>query len=145
MNRTLEVRETTSLNEITSILLDDEIYERLADDDCPKREDFQFMDPFHSQYFGGYVDGQLMGMIIHHDGKIHVNILKDFRKEYKSEFLRKALSMIDRSRIYAEIPDLYPSIIAFAKSEGFREESVIKNKFRKNGVAYDTHIMVYEK
>lgn len=137
----IEIREP-SREEIKSILTDPEIYDRITDDDCPSREDYEFSDPFGSQYFGGYVDGRLIGVVIHHDGEIHVNILKDFRREHKSELLREALKRIDRDEVRAEIPSLFPSIIQFAKDEGFREERIVKDGYRKNGKTYDTLIMV---
>lgn len=145
MASNLEIREVTDPGEITSILTDQEIYDRIADDNCPPREQFKLHDPFGSQYFGGYADGKLIGLIIHHDGKIHVNILKDFRKAHKREFLRSVLSRIESGRIWCEIPGLFPQIVRFAEDEGFREEKIIKDKYVKNGKHYDTHVMVYAK
>lgn len=141
----LEILEVRNLAEVKAILTDEEIYDRIADDDCPSREEYEFVDPFHAEYIGGYLDGKLIGLVIHHDGEIHVNILKDYRKQFKSELLRGALQRINRAKVWAEIPSLFPSIIQFAKDEGFREDRVIKGGFQKHGKTYDTHILVYER
>ncbi len=141
----LEIRDVTDEEEIKSILTDEEIYGRITHDDCPDRKDYIFRDPFESRFIGGYVDGKIIGLVVYHDNKIHVNVLKPYRKVYKRELLRGSLGMIDAPVIFAEIPSLFPQIIVFAESEGFREIDVIKGGFKKNGKSYNTHIMVYEK
>lgn len=139
----LEIKEVSDPEEIKAIILDDEIYDRITDDTCPKKEDYVF-DSIGAQFFGGYLDGKLIGLVIHHDGEIHVNILKEYRKDYKTELVRGAFNKIDRPNVWAEIPLLFPSIIKFAEDEGFKQEKVIKDGFLKNGKTYDTVIMVKE-
>lgn len=143
MNHTLKVRETIDEEEIKSILLDDEIYDRITDDFCPDKEDYVLYK--QAKFIGGYVDGKIVGLVIHHDREIHMQVLKQFRREHKRDLLHQAIELIDDDRIYAEIPALFPSVIEFAKQEGFKEDKIIKDCYLKNGKTYDTHIMVYEK
>lgn len=142
MKPILKVRDTTDEKEITSILLDEEIYDRISDDSSPNREDYVLYKK--ARFIGAYLDGKIIGLVIHHDRRMHMQILKPYRS--KGHFLiRKAISMIDDDRIYAKIPSRYQSVIDFARLEGFKEERVIKNNYVKKGKTYDTHIMVYEK
>lgn len=139
----IEVRKVTDPEEIKTILTDPEIYDRITDDKCPSRDKYVFNDA-GAEFYGGYLGDKLIGIVIDHDGQIHVNILKDYR-QHKREFLRAVLSRIDRDRIFAKVPSLFPSIIQWAKEEGFKEERVIKDGYLKNGKSYDTHIMVFVK
>ena len=135
----LEIKEVTDPEEILSILLDEEIYERISDDDSPSREDYVFRS-MGGKFYGGYVDGRLVGLIAHHGNQIHVNLLKGYR-HYKRDLWHGVKERL-APPVYAKIPSLFPAIIEFAKSEGFTLDTVIKDAYKKNGDTYDIHVMV---
>lgn len=142
-NTLLTVKDVTDIEEIKSIILDPEIYDRITDDKCPALSKYEFSDPFGCRYIGGYLDGKLFGLLICHDDEIHFQVMKPYRKgNPKSLFLQRAIEMLGKA-VTAEIPALYPEVIHFAKQEGFREERIIKNGFRKHGKNHDKYILVH--
>jgi len=127
--------------EIETVLCDDEIYDRISDDDCPAKEDFEI--PFNAvDFFSAKVNDKLAGVIVMHGDKIHFNILKKHRKD--AEYIFECFNQSWRKNMVAEVPSLYPDVLGFAKKVGFDEVEVVKNDYKKNGKLYDCHKLKYE-
>ena len=100
-------------------------------------------------YIGGYLNGKLIAVSMVHlfekGYKFHYQVLKSYRV-YARIMLNQALGVIMPrcKKIYCEIPDLYQSVINFAKKAGFREVSKNESSILKNGQLYDRHLMVLE-
>ena len=128
--------------DIEHILLDDDIHDRITDDNCPDRGDFQI--PFKGCiYIGGYIEGHIASLfIVHNDNKMHFMVIKQHRRHAK-ELLAASFKMWPHD-VYVEIPVLYRSVINFAKNFGFVEMEIKKDDHLKNGKTYDCHKLSYE-
>ena len=127
--------------DIRKVILNKEIYDRISDDNSPKKEDFII--PYDSSNFiGGYISGKIASLFIVHGKKMHFMVLKEFRK-YSKELLEASFVLWPRS-VYVEIPSLYQSVINFSKNFGFKEFDILRNGHLKNGVSYDCHKLLYE-
>jgi len=135
----LYIKETKDVNEIKKVLCHRDIYNCIADDNCPDSSEFE--PPMDAQYIAGYVDSDIIGLMIYHKVtgglKCHIQVLPEFRKKYAREFARIALGEAKNAIIYSEIPTCYPNVISFAKEFGFTETGIIKDSYPKNGVNYD--------
>lgn len=81
----------------------------------------------------------------HLDGnKCHIQVLPDFRKEYAKSFCEQSLEFRGNSPLYAEIPDLYPNVIAFALDNDFKVVGMSESKLVKNGNTYDIKVLRYK-
>lgn len=130
------------------VLNDPWVYDRITHDDSPASVDEYPADAF---YVGGYVNGKLVAVSIVHlfdisevvGYKFHYQVLPSYRR-YARVLLYEALTIILPifKRLYVEIPTLYPSVINFARKAGFREVSVTRDSFLKNGHIYDRKLMV---
>lgn len=128
--------------DIEHILFDDEIYDRITDDNCPDKGGFQI--PFKGCiYIGGYIDGHIASLfIVHNDNKMHFMVIKQHRQHAK-ELLAASFKMWPHD-VYVEIPALYQSVINFAKNFGFVETEIKKDDHLKNGTLYDCQKLSYE-
>lgn len=130
--------------EASEVLNDPWIYDRITSDNSPNSVDEYPSDAF---YVGGYVNRKLVAVSIVHlfemGYKFHYQVLSAYRK-YARFLLDEALDIILPifKRLYCEIPSCYQSVINFARKSGFREVSVDKNAFLKNGHKYDRYLMV---
>jgi len=142
------VKETTNTGEIKTVLCSPAIYPCISDDNSPEPDSFEPPISEEYQYIAGYVDSDIIGIMIYHseEGRtnIHIQVLPEYRKEYAREFGRMALKFGEAKNviIYAEIPECYPNVLEFAKSFGFKETGEsIKNDCTKDGVKYDAIIL----
>ncbi len=136
------IAETKNIEEIKSILCHPEIYKVIGDDNSMSSD--QFEPPLTQAYVAGYVEGDIIGIMIYHrfQGKLkcHIQVLPEYRKQYAQEFARMVLSFGEAKNaiIYAEIPECYQNVLKFAKSFGFLETgNVIEKDCLKDGVYYD--------
>jgi len=135
------IKETKDINEIKKVLCHPDIYGCIADDFCPESKDFE--PPLEALYIAGYVDSDIIGLMIYHrleDGlKCHIQVIPEYRKQYARQFARMALDIGEakNSLIYSEIPTCYPNVIKFAKDFGFTEIGSIKDDYQKDGKLYD--------
>lgn len=133
----MKVIETKDLEDIKKVLCHPEIYRCISDDYCPESSEFE--PPLSARYIAGYVDGDIIGLMIYHNMKeglkCHIQVLPEYRKEYAREFAEMVL--VKDVDVYSEIPACYPNVIRFAKSFGFKEIGTIKDSHLKNGVNYD--------
>jgi hypothetical protein len=139
------LKETRDIAEIKKILCCPEIYKCIGDDNSPPIDEFE--PPSQAMYVAGYVDGDIIGLMIYHITekglKCHLQVLPEYRSKYAREFARMALEFGEakNSSIYSETPVCYWHIIRFAKSFGFVEEGVIKDEFLLDGIRHDVMVM----
>lgn len=127
--------------DIAAVILDDEIYDRIIDDNCPPKE--RFIAPESGYiYVGGYVSGKIASAFIVHDGKMHFMVLKPYRKHAR-KLLRESFKAYPFN-VYVEIPACYMEVINFAKNYGFEEVKIEENAHKKNGKLYAVHTLEYE-
>lgn len=142
------IAETKDIDLIKSVLCHPEIYERINGDGSPKREDFE--PPLDIQYIAGYVDSDIIGLMIYHtvNGRIecHLQVLPEYRQKYARKFARMAFSFGEakNATIFAEIPECYPEVIRFAKDLNFRKFGTIIEGRSKGGILYDVEILRLE-
>lgn len=132
----ITVKEPRSLEEIDSIIKDNDIYESISDDRCPPKEDFKM--PYEDfKFLGVYLKKKIIGlMIIEDDNRVHYQVLPEHRKECADEGARKCLLLLQRP-IFAEIPTLYPNVVGFVKKHGFKKFKKIDRTLLKGGQSYD--------
>lgn len=142
------VKETIDLEEIRTVLCNAVIYDTIsADGDVEASE---FTPPINDDYLyiGGYVDNNIIGLLIYHkylNGcECHVQVLPDYRKDYAKEFGEQALRFKGTLPLYAEIPDLYQNVLKYALSNGFEIIKKIDDGFVKNGVKHLVNILKYK-
>jgi len=138
------VKETSNLEDIKAVLCHPEIYDCITDDNSPDVSEFE--PPINDSYLyvGGYAKGEIIALMVYHrylDGnECHVQVLPQFRKEYAKEFGEQSLLFRGTLPLYAEIPDLYKNVLAFAKLNGFEVISS-KSGFIKNGIEYPISVL----
>ena len=120
-----------------------EIYDVITNDDAPPIEDYE--PSKDCEYIGGFVKGELIAVMVYHKFresiKCHVQVLPTHRADHAMEFGRLALSLKDDLTIYAEIPQIYPNVLKFAKLFGFKIIDVIANAGIKNGESFDSYLL----
>ena len=137
----LTVRETKDITEIKSVLCHPVIYDCISDDNCPTSDKFE--PPMGAQYIAGYVDNDIIGLMIYHrvtEGlKCHIQVLPEYRKLYSREFAQMALKFGEakNATIFSEIPVCYPNVIKIAKEFGFKQIGIIRENYLKNGINFD--------
>ena len=123
------------------LIYDDELYDRMSDDTCPKKENFKMVYPDGVFFLGGYVESEISSLFIVHGQKVHFMVLKD-RRRHAKELMLRSLDIWGKP-CYCVIPKMYRSVINFAKNCGFREDGVIPAEHTKNGVTCDSQILRY--
>ena len=141
------VKQTNEIGEIIAVLCNPAIYGTITDDNCPKSSDF--VPPLDNyKYIGGYVNGQIIALMVYHkylDGnKCHVQVLPEYRKEHAEKFGEQSLLFRGTLPLYAEIPDLYKNVLAFALLNDFSIIKVKENDYIKNGHVYNVNVLRYK-
>ncbi len=141
------MQEIKNTDEIKKVLCHPEIYDLINDDNSPDVENCNIPLTSDIEYIGGFVEGDIIGIMIYHTTnkgvELHIQVLPEYRKEYAREFARMALKFGEAKNayIYSEIPICYPNVISFAKEFGFTESGSIKDNYVKNGIKHDVIIM----
>ena len=124
-------RETKNIDEIKSILFDDEIWNRVKADNCNS----EFIED--CKYIGCYLDGKIVGVGMYHQVEdftmCHMNILKEHRKTIGLEFGKEALKHSPSDTLYTNIPEIFPGIMRYVEALGFKLVSVVKDAIKKDG------------
>ena len=146
---TLIIKQTKDLNVIKRVLFDAHIYSTISDDEIEKEENFKLPVNDDYRYYAGYVNGDIIGLMIYHpylDGEeCHVQVLVKYRKKYAKQFGEQSLLMRDRTRpLYAEIPEFYTNVLNFAKLNGFKVIDTQLNNFTKQGKTYNTKVLLWD-
>jgi len=143
----LIVKETTNIDDIKAVLCNPEIYDTISDDNDPKLEDFEPPITDEYLYVCGYVNGEVIGLMVYHkylDGnKCHVNVLPEFRKKHAKDFGEQSLRFSGTRPLYAEIPDLYQNVLDFAKLNSFEVIDRKDDGYIKSGVKYSINVLKY--
>lgn len=137
-------RETKDKGEIKSVLCHPAIWDTIATGVDMLPDDFDPPISKEYEYLGGYVDDEIMALMVYHivDGivKVHVQVLPEYRKDYALEFGKKAIENGEKyGQLYAEIPTCYPNVLEFAALNGFEHTGTRDNEYKRNGLYYDVH------
>lgn len=143
------IRFVNEPEEINKIVLDDWIYDRCSDDNCPDKEKIRDKNLYKDWFcVGCYQEENIIGLIgIHnseHGPKIHIHMLKAYREhalKFATQTVKGLISIY--GEFWAEIPKLYPDVLKFSEKVGFKEVRLIKNNYLKNGQLHDVHLMRY--
>lgn len=137
----VKVEPTTDSEEICSVFLDEDIYNRVTDkftQDFGRenlREMYNNLDKIKNHIFLGMkVKDKIIGILDIHDYKdgyeVHVAILKPYRHKYAVEAGAKALQWVfdnkECDKLYAHIPVLFPEVRDFAFMQGFELDHIDK-------------------
>lgn len=129
---------------IRSIMSHPDIYDRIAEDGTPERQDF-IPDMISFAYLAGVVNAEPIGVFVLHPvngvtWECHVQVLPEYRKDYAHEFGEKCVEYcweLGVSKLVAQIPFLYPNVKDFALRQGFELEGINRKSYLKNGQLYD--------
>lgn len=133
---------------VRAILTHPDIYDRIAEDGTPPREDY-IPSMIGMAYVVGIVGAEPMGIMVYHPingvtWECHVQVLPDYRKEFADEFSKKALGWawdMGVQKIVAQIPFLYPNVRDFGLRHGFEVEGINRKSYMKNGQLHDQWYM----
>jgi hypothetical protein len=142
------VKETTDKEEIKAVLCHPEIYDCIAGDGCPPREEFEPPIDSEHKYIGGFVKGEIIALMVYHafnnGSECHVQVIPTHREQFAFDFGKKSLGFRDASKpLYATIPTKYPNVLSFASLFGFEAVKTIKDDYTKNGKKYDNILLEY--
>lgn len=142
------LKETTNLDDIKAVLCNPAIYDTITDDNCPLAEEFK--PPINDEYLyiGGYVKGEIIALMVYHKylngNACHVQVLPEHRKEYAINFGEQSLLFKGNLPLYAEVPDLYKNVLAFALLNNFKVIDVKENDYIKNGKTYNVNVLEFQ-
>ena len=140
------LRKAESADEVSQILRDPEIFERIAEDG-QTLEDMEI--PFDESqcYMLIEVEDMIIGVWCLYPANsstlnIHCNILKDYRQhaEEAAKLIVKWFAEESPSqyiKLNAEIPVIYPDVYFFTKKFGFLDEGINRQSICKNGGIID--------
>lgn len=144
----LILKKTTNIDDIKAVLCNPAIYDTITDDNSPLVEDFKPPVTDEYLYIGGYLDGQIIALMVYHkylDGnKCHVQVLPGYRKEYAINFGEQSLLFKGTLPLYAEIPDLYKNVLDFALLNNFKVNGIKENDYVKNGKTYNVNVLEFQ-
>jgi len=133
----VKVERTYNRAVIEAILMDEEIYDRICGDDrAPVKVDV------NEEAWILMVDEDVVGVYCLHPLNrwtlgIHAHVLPAKRDRYSVETGKAALRWVldnsDYQKIVAEVPEVFPDVIAFTKKFGFQEEGVNRKSIKKHG------------
>lgn len=124
---------------ILSVLLDDEIYDRMTDDLDPSKDTLGNADLSGYGVYAGYVDGQIASAFLVRKGLLHFYCLRKHRKHAR-ELLQLSLEAHGQ-KVFCQIPVLYRETINFAKKAGFVKIGEKAKAWLKNGKLYGVEVL----
>ena len=145
----MEYRLLTDKNDAKIVLCHPAIYQTISSDYAPPIEMYE---PGEGIYFGGYVGGDLVAVMVFHYktatvAQCHIQVLPDYRKDYAHDFAKTAInwwSITHGIKLYAEIPEIYPNVIYFALKHKFKIDGRSSKVFKKNGKLVDVYYLSRE-
>lgn len=123
-----------SEEDFLKVILDDEIYDRITDDNDLPKDRLGKPDLKGWVVIGGYVD-EIASLFMVKDRQLHFYVLSPYRK-YARKLLQQGLKLHGYP-VFCEIPKLYMETINFAKKAGFVETGIKRNAHMKHGKLYD--------
>ena len=139
------IRRCLDVDLIRKIMTHPVIYEAISEDGAPWRDEYVPEMSGH-WYLIGWVNDTPIGLMIYHpvNGvtmECHVHVLPEYREEYAHEFGQQVLTWawnnLPVHKIVAQIPVIYPNVIAFAEKNGFIIEGVNRLSYMKHGQLHD--------
>jgi RimJ/RimL family protein N-acetyltransferase len=138
------ISETKDLDKIARVLKHPEIFDRISEDGptldtwMPNTDDALFV-----------TDENNIGLMIYHwvnsvTIECHVQVLpkhRDQAHKFGQLVLEWAWDNTKATKIVAQIPEIYPSVIKFAYKNGFSFEGVNKLSYLKNGQLHDQYYL----
>ena len=131
---------------IRTILTDEELWERISEEDLSKDQfDVHFDNPNYI-WLGVYRDDLLIGIIFLQPENlttldVHLNLLKEyrvFRKIVGRAFLKYFLKLPERiNKIVVKIPIIYKEVVFFALSMGMKKEGLSPQSIKIKGQFID--------
>lgn len=133
---------------VRAILTHPDIYDRIAEDGTPLREDF-IPSMIGAAYVVGIVGAEPIGIVMYHPINVitwecHVQVLPEYRAEFAKEFAQKAIQWawdMGVQKLVAQIPFLYPNVRDFGLNVGFEVEGINRKSYLKNGQLHDQWYM----
>jgi len=140
-----------NIAEAEAIILNEDIYDRIADDTCKPREEvnnFRDLGILFDNYewYAGYVNGNLASLLwIFEDMDVDFMVLPSYRRHARKLFDSsiEKLRPTERSNMWCSIPTCYRAVINFAKKRGFTESGIEEKAYKKRGVFYNNIILIY--
>lgn len=140
------VREINNI-QAKSVLCHPQIYDVISDDNTPTIKELNL--PKNCEYIGGFVKGELIAVMVYHKFresiKCHVQVLPAHRADHAMKFGELSLSLKTGLTVYADIPEIYPNVLKFAKSFGFKIIDKIANTGTKNGKPFNSYLLRLDK
>ena len=117
------VKEIFDLKEVEKIMFDPEIYDRIKiSEDKPK------LPTENVRYIGGFLQGELIGVIVYYRRKryttCHIQVLKAHRAALAVKFGRMALKLSETNVLFTNIPKRFPDVIRFVKFFKFKQVAI---------------------
>ena len=142
------VKETANLDDIKAVLCNPAIYDTISGDNNPLVENFDPPINENYLYVGGYVEGEIIALMVYHKylngNECHVQVLPEYRKKYAIKFGEQSLLFKGTLPLYAEIPDLYKNVLAFALLNNFKVTDIREDDYIKNGKTYNVNVLEFQ-
>lgn len=135
---------------IKSIMLADEIWETISEDEIGKEDYTPDMD--NDLWVGAFVEEECIGLFRFHSVtgvalQLHVQILLKYRKEYSMEAMAKVWEWFEEGidenfiKVIVSIPTIYLNVYKFALANGFIDEGLNRQSIKKNGHIIDQWLL----
>ena len=122
-NKNINTRLGTH-EEMMSLMLHDDLFERICDDNTPSKSDIHVPEGFFHIIISTVNDRLASYFLIHHHNHMHFGVLKPYRKFARTLF-NKAFNFYGQD-VFCEIPACYPEVINAAKRVGFTQTKILK-------------------
>ena len=144
------IERTRDIDLINTIMFDDDIFDTVSEDGATK--DRQRFDVYNEYWLKVLVNNELVGLYnLHHTNKstleAHVHILKKFRGEHSVNSILKVYEWLVENcgsevvKFISNIPVIYPNVLRFCLSNGFKHEGVNRKSYLKNGSIHDVDMV----
>jgi len=150
MDISLIIKIVEDIETIKSIMLADEIWETISEDEIGKEDYIPDMES--DLWVGAFVDDECIGLFRFHSVtgvalQLHVQILLKHRKEYSMEAMSKVWEWFEDGisenfiKVVVSIPAIYPNVYKFALANGFKDEGLNRMSIKKNGHIVDQWLL----
>lgn len=150
MGISLIIKIVEDIETIKSIMLADEIWKTISEDEIRKEE--YIPDLNNDLWVGAFVDNECIGLFRFHSVtgvalQLHVQILLKHRKEYSMKAMAKVWEWFEEGieknfiKVIVSIPAIYPNVYKFALVNGFIDEGINRMSIKKNGQVVDQWLL----
>lgn len=141
----MTIEPTVDMGLVRSIVIEPDIWERIAEDGIEKDDFYPGTDAF-TIWLLCIEESEIVGIIlVHTDNSISVKIHPYLKSKYREKgrimmksFYKWFLENTDDkvNKVNTVIPEFHKKVINFAKRVGFKKEGVNRESFRKDGKIY---------